>query len=65
MRAGSSSVAYALVTASEKWLSTSYGVAAPRPHLVVARSSAACTRANSNATTVVASTDSGTLGASV
>ena len=65
MRAGSSSVAYARVTASEKWLSTSYGVAAPRPHLVVARSRAACTRENNNATTVVASTDNGPLGDSV
>ena len=37
IRAGSSSVAYALVTESENWLSTSYGVGAPRPHLIVAR----------------------------
>ena len=65
IRFGSSSVASALVTASEKWLSTSYGVAPPRPHVAVTRSSAACTRAKDNATTVVASTDNGTLGESV
>jgi hypothetical protein len=53
------------VTESENWLSTSYGLGAPRPHLIVAPSMAACTRANNNATTVVAKTDNGTLGESV
>jgi hypothetical protein len=62
IRAGRSSVAYPLVTASENWLSTSYGAALPRPHRSAAVSRAACTRAKDNATTVVATMDSGGLG---
>ena len=45
--------------------STSYGVAAPQPPWAAARSRARCTRANENATTVVATTDNAMLGESV